>query len=65
VVFEHVASASALYGAEPGAVWDLLGELGYETLSNTGEGPFTRQAFAANTTVVNWLARPRDAPSRA
>ncbi len=61
VIFEHVAIASSLYGAEPGAVWGLLDELGYETFSITGDGPFTRQAFAANTTVVNWLARPRSA----
>jgi FkbM family methyltransferase len=61
LIVEHVAAAAALYGAESGALWDLLGELGYETLSITGDGPFARQAFAANTTVVNWLARPMSA----
>jgi FkbM family methyltransferase len=58
VIFEHVASAAALYGSAPGAVWDLLAELDYQTFSVTGDGPFTRQAFVQNTIVVNWLARP-------
>jgi FkbM family methyltransferase len=58
VIFEHVAAASALYGAGSQALWDLLDELEYVTFSVTGDGPFTRQAFAQNTTVVNWLARP-------
>jgi FkbM family methyltransferase len=58
VIFEHVASAAALYGSAPGAVWDLLSESQYQTFSATGDGPFTRQAFVQNTVVVNWLARP-------
>jgi FkbM family methyltransferase len=58
LIFEHVASASALYGAAPAAPWDLLAELGYEVLTVTGDGPVTRAAFADDTTVVNWLARP-------
>jgi FkbM family methyltransferase len=58
VIFEHVAAASALYGSPSEALWDLLSELGYETFSVTGDGPFTREAFARNDTVVNWLARP-------
>jgi hypothetical protein len=37
----------------------LLGELGYDVFSATGEGPVERAQFAANTTVVNWLAIPR------
>lgn len=58
VIFEHVASAAALYGHPPGAVWDLLDELGYETFSVLGDGPVSREAFVENAIVVNWLARP-------
>lgn len=58
VIFEHVAAAAALYGATPEGLWDLLTELDYEIFSVTGDGPFTRRAFAENTIVVNWLARP-------
>lgn len=58
LIFEHVASASALYDAPTAAPWDLLAELGYEIFTVTGEGPVTRTAFAENSTVVNWLARP-------
>ena len=63
VIFEHVASAAALYDALPEAIWDLLAELAYEIFSVTGDGPFTRQAFTANTSVVNWLARPNGTPA--
>jgi FkbM family methyltransferase len=58
VIFEHVAQASALYGAAPGALWDLLTDLGYEIFAVTGDGPFTRPAFTAGSGVVNWLATP-------
>jgi FkbM family methyltransferase len=58
VLFEHVGSAAALYDAPLEAPWDLLSGLGYEIFCVTGEGPFARSDFAANTTVVNWLARP-------
>ncbi len=58
VIFEHVASAASLYEASSEGVWDLLAELGYETFSVTGDGPFDRAAFAESATVVNWLARP-------
>jgi FkbM family methyltransferase len=58
VIFEHVASASALYGAAPGAPWELLNELGYEVFSVTGDGPFTHSDFIEATGIVNWLARP-------
>ena len=58
VIFEHVASAAALYGAPPAACWDLLVELGYRVFSVTGDGPFTRSAFAESTVIVNWLAVP-------
>jgi FkbM family methyltransferase len=58
VIFEHVPSASALYGLPPAAVWDELRALGYEVFSITGEGPFTRDAFAAREEIVNWFARP-------
>jgi FkbM family methyltransferase len=58
VIFEHVASAAALYGTRPDAVWELLTELGYEIFAVTGEGPYARQSFVASNGVVNWLARP-------
>ncbi len=61
VLFEHVGSAAALYDSPLEAPWDLLTELGYRIFPVTGEGAFTRAQFAANTTVVNWLAVP-DAP---
>lgn len=61
LIFEHVASTSALYDAPPAAAWDLLADIGYEILTVTGDGPVTRIAFAENTTVVNWLARPAPA----
>jgi FkbM family methyltransferase len=60
VIFEHAYAAAALYGAPPAAPWDLLSELGYEVFSITGEGPFTRTAFAAAGGIVNWLATPPD-----
>ncbi|HEV3047147.1 MAG TPA: FkbM family methyltransferase [Solirubrobacteraceae bacterium] len=59
VIFEHVPSAAALYGADSGSLWELLDEIGYEVFSITGEGPFTRQAFASAGAIVNWLAVPR------
>ncbi len=61
VVFEHVADAAALYGSTSEELWDALSELGYEVFTVTGEGPFAREAFAASSGVVNWLARPRPA----
>lgn len=61
LVFEHVAAAAALYGAKPGAPWDLLVELGYDVFAVTGEGPLSRQQFTAATSIVNWLARPSSA----
>jgi len=57
IIFEHVASSAALYGAPPGGTWDLLSELGYEIFSVTGDGPLSRARFVEGTTVVNWLAR--------
>lgn len=59
VIFEHFSEASRLYGAPPGAPWDLLDGLGYDIFSITGEGPFSREDFAAAQGVVNWLASPR------
>jgi FkbM family methyltransferase len=59
IIFEHVREAALLYGAAPAATWDLLTELGYEIFAVTGDGPFTSTAFAEDTTIVNWLARPR------
>jgi FkbM family methyltransferase len=61
VIFEHVAAAGALYGFSSGALWDRLAELDYEIFSVTGDGPFTRDAFAESAIVVNWLARPSTA----
>jgi FkbM family methyltransferase len=58
IIFEHVAPAAALYGAPPAACWDLLVELGYRVFSVTGDGPFTRSAFADSARIVNWLAIP-------
>jgi FkbM family methyltransferase len=58
VIFEHVPSASALYGSPPGAVWEELRGLGYEIFAITGEGPFERDEFAVREDVVNWFARP-------
>jgi FkbM family methyltransferase len=59
VIFEHVASAAEIYDGAVAAPWDLLTELGYEVFSVTGDGPVERARFAANTTIVNWLAVPR------
>ncbi|MCW3032626.1 MAG: hypothetical protein QOK19_2713 [Solirubrobacteraceae bacterium] len=58
VIFEHVAAAAGLYGTSSAAIWELFAELGYEVFAVTGEGPLARDAFAAERTVVNWLARP-------
>jgi FkbM family methyltransferase len=58
IIFEHVYEASALYGAQRGAPWDLLTELGYQIFCVTGKGPFTRQAFTDPGPIVNWLAAP-------
>jgi FkbM family methyltransferase len=58
VIFEHVSGRSELYGADPGALWDLLTELDYRVFSLTGDGPLARSAFSQSTDVVNWLATP-------
>jgi FkbM family methyltransferase len=58
LIFEHVASAAALYGSSSESLWDLLAGLDYEIFSVTGDGPCARHEFAADATVVNWLARP-------
>ena len=66
VIFEHVASAAALYGVDSGSLWDSLTELDYEVFSIAGEGPFTRSTFAQSGHIVNWLATPSsrgDAPA--
>jgi FkbM family methyltransferase len=60
VIFEHVGSASALYGASAEAPWDLLSGLGYDVYSATGIGPFSRSEFAGATDLVNWIAVPRN-----
>jgi FkbM family methyltransferase len=58
VIFEHVVSATQLYGVSPGAAWDLLHELRYEVYSATGAGPYAREAFTQADAVVNWIAVP-------
>lgn len=59
LIFEHVPSAAALYGAGSAEIWELLAGLGYELLELTGGAPMTRERFlAAAGTAVNWLARP-------
>jgi FkbM family methyltransferase len=58
IVFEHVAQTGSLYGAEPGALWDLLDGLGYRIMSVMGEGPFERSGFSSAGSIVNWLATP-------
>jgi FkbM family methyltransferase len=58
LILEHVASAAALYGAQPGAAWDLLADVGYRIFPVTGGAAIARADFAANATVVNWLATP-------
>ncbi len=63
VIFEHVPAAAELYGTAPGAVWELLSELGYEVFSITGEGPIPRTGFVAAADTVNWLATPAGTPA--
>lgn len=65
VVFEHDQRASELYGAAPGAPWELLDGLGYRVFAVTGEGPFAREAFLRAREVLNWLAVPDGAASPA
>jgi FkbM family methyltransferase len=63
LIFEHTREAAALYDAEPGELWDLLTEMGYEIFSALGEGPFTRAAFIGDGKTVNWLGTPLGAPT--
>jgi FkbM family methyltransferase len=56
VIFEHDAPGAALYGTAPGALWDLLTDLGYRVFTCTGAGPFTRTAFVQARGIVNWMA---------
>ncbi len=58
VILEHVGAAAALYDVTSEAVWDLVTQLGYTVFAVSGEGPFTRLAFAAATGTVNWLLTP-------
>jgi FkbM family methyltransferase len=62
VIFEHVYEAAALYGAQPGAPFDLLSELDYEIFTVTGAGPYDHDRFVGEHAVVNWLATPRPSP---
>lgn len=63
LILEHVAAAARAYGTSSEALWDELAGLGYRVLAVTGAGPFTRAAFAAESTVVNWLATPAQSSS--
>jgi FkbM family methyltransferase len=56
LIVEHVPRAGELYGASSEDLWDLLDGLAYTLYAITGEGPFSRAGFAAERTVVNWLA---------
>jgi FkbM family methyltransferase len=58
MIFEHVPAAALLYGADSSAIWDILTDYGYRIFSVTGDGPFSRSAFAADTGIVNWVATP-------
>lgn len=58
VIFEHVVESASMYGGEHAAPWDLLSELDYRVFSLTGDGPFTRSAFAQAGGIVNWMATP-------
>jgi FkbM family methyltransferase len=58
VIFEHVGSATELYGVASHAAWELLREFGYDVYSATGAGPFARDAFTRADDVVNWIAVP-------
>jgi FkbM family methyltransferase len=60
LIVECVPAASELYGATPGAVWDLLHELGYELLPVTGGSPVGRAEFGGPG-AINWLARAASA----
>lgn len=57
IIFEHVASAAALYDSSSAELWDALHGLDYEIFAITGHGPFAREAFIASRSVVNWFAR--------
>lgn len=60
VLFEHVASAAALYGSSSAALWDAFDRLDYTIFSVVGGGPCGRADFARDARIVNWLARPRE-----
>jgi FkbM family methyltransferase len=62
LILEHVPQAGELYGASSEDLWDLLDGLAYTVYAITGEGPFSRAAFASERTVVNWLAVPAAQP---
>jgi FkbM family methyltransferase len=65
VIFEHVTSATELYGVASHAAWELLSGLDYDIYSATGAGPFARADFARADDVVNWIAVPDGASRRA
>ena len=57
VIFEHEHEAAALFGATADEIFDYFDDLGYRLFSIAGEGPVTRESFAAST-PINWLASP-------
>ena len=54
VIFEHGAGGADLYGTASTEVWDLFDGCGFRILSVTGEGPYSRAAFAALFTAPQW-----------
>jgi FkbM family methyltransferase len=62
VAFEHGRGSADHYGTVPGAIHDLLTELGYEITGLDGDGPYDAERFAAifaSGERVNFVARPR------
>jgi FkbM family methyltransferase len=57
LIFEHVPSTAAVYGASSGELWALLEHHGYEVFAATGEGPVGVAELERHTHVVNWIAR--------
>ncbi|HEY1688519.1 MAG TPA: FkbM family methyltransferase [Solirubrobacteraceae bacterium] len=60
VIFEHGVGGADLYGATPGAVFDLLSDAGMRIFDIEGEGPYSRMRFEATFTEPIWdfLAAP-------
>ncbi len=54
VIFEHGAGGADIYGTASTEVWDLFDDCGFRILSVTGEGPYSRAAFADLFTAPQW-----------